>query len=252
MRLRFRGYSKNEEIEDFWRGGVMKRILTLLVLVLLIRSADAALTDDLQLHAPFDGNADDISGSGNHGIVYGAVLTEDRNGNPNSAYQFNGIDSYIDFGSSDLGLTSSSEITFCAWVKPDQPTTYHSQVLSSEQFYRPYMIKTRGLSSAVTAQCMVRTVGGGTYIDSDVGGIIIGNWYHIACTYDGSIVSIYVDGELQNSASQSGLLKVSSQHILAGANSTSPPSGFFHGAIDDIRIWNRALSESEIQDLQYE
>jgi hypothetical protein len=217
-----------------------------------VRCSGHQVDDSLKLYAPFDGNADDISGNGNNGIVYGAVLTADRNGNPNSAYQFNGVDSYIDFGTSDLGLTGGSEITFCAWVKPDQPTTYHSQILSPEQFYRPYMIKTRGLGSTVTAQCGVRTIGGGDYIDADIGGIIIGNWYHILCRYDGTSISIYVDGELQNSVSTSGLFRMASQHILAGANPTSPPNFFFHGAIDDIRIWNRALSTSEIQDLQYE
>ena len=222
---------------------MMKRVLILLFLVL---PANAALTDNLQLYVPFDGNADDISGNGNNGIVYGATLTTDRNANPNSAYQFNGVDSYIDFGTSDLGLTGSSEITFCAWIKPDQPTTYHSQVLSSEQFYRPYMIRTRGLGSAVTAQCGVRTVNGGDYIDADINGIIVGSWYHIACTYDGINASIYVNGVLQNSVSMSGSLIASSQHILVGANPTSPPKNFFHGAIDDIRIWNRALNEDEI------
>ena len=224
----------------------MKRILILFVFVLLIQSANAALTDDLQLHAPFDGNADDMSGNGNNGIVYGATLTEDRNGNPNSAYQFNGADSYIDFGTSDLGLTGGNEITFSAWIKPDQPTTYHSHVLSSNPIYSPYMIKTRGLGSAVTAQCAIRTVDGGDYIDADIRGIIVGNWYHIACTYDGIIASIYVDGELQNIVSLSGLLRVSTQQILAGANPDTPPKSFFNGAIDDIRIWNRALSEDEI------
>jgi len=217
-----------------------------------VRCTGNPVNESLKLYIPFDGNADDMSGNGNNGIVYGATLTEDRNGNPNSAYQFNGVDSYIDFGTSDLGLNGSSEITFCAWIKPDQPTAYHSQVLSSEAYFRPYMIRTRGLGSSVTAQCMIRTVGGGDYIDADIGGIIVGNWYHIACTYDGTIASIYVDGELQNSISLSGLLHVPSQYILAGANSTSPPSGFFNGAIDDIRIWNRALNASEIQDLQYE
>jgi hypothetical protein len=114
------------------------------------------------------------------------------------------------------------------------------------------MIRTCGLSSAVTAQCLVRTEDGGAYVGADAGGIIVGNWYHILCRYDGTSVSIYVDGELQNSVSLSGLLKVPSQHILVGANPANPPSGFFHGAIDGIRIWNRALSESEIQALQYE
>lgn len=99
---------------------------------------------------------------------------------------------------------------------------------------------------------MIRTVDGGNYIGADTRGITVGNWYHIACTYDGTSASIYVDGELQNSVSMSGLLRVSTQHILIGANPTSPPSSFFNGSIDDIRIWNRALSASEIQDLQYE
>ncbi|MHC4437530.1 MAG: LamG domain-containing protein [Planctomycetota bacterium] len=231
-----------------WRifGGVMKRILILTVFILPIQSAGAALIDGLQLHAPFDGNADDMSGNGNNGIVYNAVLTADKNGYPDSAYHFNGVDSYIDFGTSDLDLTGSSEITFCAWVKPDQPTTYHSHVLSSEPYYRPFALKTRGRGSAVTAQCAVRTVDGGAYIEGEVGGIVIGNWYHILCRYDGSIASIYVDGELRNSVSLSGLLNIRSQHILAGANPNNPPKSFFHGAIDDIRIWNRALSEDEI------
>ena len=114
------------------------------------------------------------------------------------------------------------------------------------------MIKTRGLGSSVTAQCMIRTYDVGYYIDADFSGIIVGSWHHIACAYDGAVASIYVDGELQNSVSMSGSLRISSQRILAGANPTSPPSGFFHGAIDDIRIWNRALSASEIQDMQYE
>jgi hypothetical protein len=216
------------------------------------RCTGGQVDESLKLFAPFDGNADDMSGNGNNGIVYEATLTADRNGNPNSAYQFNGVDSYIDFGTSDLGLAGSSEITFSAWIRPDQPTTYHSHVLSSNPIYSPYTMKTRGLGSVVTAQCMIRTVNGGDYIEADFGGIIVGNWHHMVCTYDGTSASIYVDGELQNSVSMSGSLRMSSQQILAGANPTSPPSGFFNGAIDDIRIWNRALSASEIQDLQYE
>jgi len=233
--------------------GVRKRIHILFIFVLLIQSANAALTDDLQLHAPLDGNADDISGNGNHGDVYGAVLTAGRDGNPDSAYQFDGASSYIDFGTSDLGLTGGHEITISAWVKPDTPTAYHSQIISSHPYYRPYMMKTRGLGSSVTAQCSITTYEGGlTYIEGDVGGIMVGNWYHIACTYDGTGVSIYVDGELQNSVSLSGTLRMSSQQIFAGANPAGPPNAFYNGAIDDIRIWNRALSASEIQDMQYE
>jgi hypothetical protein len=191
-----------------------------------------------------------MSGNGNNGIVYGATLTADRNGNLNSAYQFNGIDSYIDFGSSDLGLTGGSEMTISVWVRPDTPTTWHSTVLASHAFYRPYAIKTRGLGSSVTAQYILTTSSGGSYINADSGGIIVGSWYHIACTYDGTTASIYVDGELQNSVSTSGTLSTATQSIFAGANPY--PNHFYNGAIDNIKIWNRALSANEIQDLQYE
>ena len=97
---------------------------------------------------------------------------------------------------------------------------------------------------------MIRTLSGGDYIDADTGGIIVGNWHHILCTYDGTSTSIYVDGELKNSISMSGTLRTTTQNIFAGANPY--PTHFFNGAIDDIRIWSRALSETEIQDMQYE
>ena len=206
--------------------------------------------ESLKLYASFDGNADDMSGNGNNGIVNGATLTTDRNGNPNSAYQFNGTDSYIDFGSSDLGLTGSSEMTISVWVKPDTPATWHSTVLASDPFFRPYGVKIRGLGSALTAQCTISTSSNRNYVEADSGGVAVGSWYHIACTYDGSTVSIYVDGELKSSISKSGTLSTATQSIFVGANPY--PTHHYNGAIDDIRIWNRALSESEIQDLPYE
>ena len=141
-------------------------------------------------------------------------------------------------------------MTISIWVKPDTPTTWHSTVLASDPFFRPYGIKMRGLGSALTAQCTISTSSNKNYVEADSGGIAVGNWYHIVCTYDGSTASIYVDGELKNSISKSGTLTTTTQTIFAGANPY--PAHFYNGAIDDIRIWSRALSESEIQDLQYE
>ena len=77
----------------------------------------ADLNNGLVAHYPFCGNANDASGNGNNGTVHGAILTEDRFGNPKSSYSFNGVDNFIDVIPS-TSLSPSNEVTFTAWVKP--------------------------------------------------------------------------------------------------------------------------------------
>ena len=64
---------------------------------------------------PFDGNASDISGNGNHGTVHGASISADRFGQENQAYFFDGVDDYIDLGNS-TSLNPANLITVSAWV----------------------------------------------------------------------------------------------------------------------------------------
>ena len=63
---------------------------------------------------PFNGNANDISGNGNNGTVYGATLTNDRNGNLNSAYDLDGSNDYIQIPTSNF--TNDSGFTFSIWL----------------------------------------------------------------------------------------------------------------------------------------
>jgi hypothetical protein len=74
----------------------------------------AGLNDGLMVHYPFNGNANDESGSGNHGTVYGATPTEDRFGNPNSAYYFDGIDNYIE--AAPIGTHGNDSFTVSYWM----------------------------------------------------------------------------------------------------------------------------------------
>ena len=94
--------------------------LTIFFIVLgifaFVSPASAGLEDGLRAYYPFNGNANDESGSGNDGIVYGATLTEDRFINSDSAYSFDGVDDYIDVGD-DNSLKMTDAITISAWVK---------------------------------------------------------------------------------------------------------------------------------------
>jgi len=65
---------------------------------------------------PFNGNANDESGNGNHGTVNGATLTSDIDGNANSAYSFDGISNYISTSNIPT-FSNSNQITFSLWVK---------------------------------------------------------------------------------------------------------------------------------------
>ena len=73
--------------------------------------------DSLITYYPFTGNANDSSGNNNNGVVYGATLTEDRFGNGNSAYSFDGIDDYIEVTNNAKLKPTGFPVSVCAWIK---------------------------------------------------------------------------------------------------------------------------------------
>ena len=91
--------------------------ILVLCLVFVAGSAGAVpvITSGLVAAWEFNGNANDVSGNGNDGVVHGATLTTDRFGNANSAYSFNGVDDYISAADSPTLDFSSSYLTVSAW-----------------------------------------------------------------------------------------------------------------------------------------
>jgi hypothetical protein len=74
-----------------------------------------------------------------------------------------------------------------------------------------------------------------------------GQWHHVAAVYDGSNRLIYVDGALDVSASASGLISQNSYPVCLGQTANAPGNYAFDGLIDEVSIYNRALSASEIR-----
>jgi len=75
-----------------------------------------------------------------------------------------------------------------------------------------------------------------------------GRWYHLAGTYDGSVMSVYVNGELVKSAHASGTLMLDDSELLIGKGDPEFSQGeYFHGAIDEVRLWNVARSPEQIR-----
>lgn len=230
----------------------MKNLIVFgMVLFGMIFAAEAqnSLTNGLVIYYPFAGNANDASGNGHNGTVYGAILAPDRFGQPNQAYHFDGS-SRIFIANSIL--VSGSAITLAAWVKPDMVSSNWMNVISSGT-QNSYVL---GLATnSVQGSLNFRP---GSVTDSSASGTMQTNtWTHLAMVYDGTSCSLFINGSKVASqpANQSlyqdpeAILNIGAyQYYYAGIVYNDGFSGFV-GTIDEVRIYNRALSSQEIAQL---
>jgi len=208
--------------------------------------------DGLVAYYPFNGNANDESGNGNNGTVYGAILTEDRFGNPDSAYSFDGADDYIEVLDDDT-LDLSGGLTISAWINSSDTSGARDIVAKwGAGLKRSYIFKDHNWSDKLRIELSK----GGSSVLADLEGtssIIPGNWIHVCATYDSTAVKLYFNGTQDATSPASGVITSSDASlIIGGVIENSVLSECFGGILDDIRIYNRALSEEEIQELFHE
>ena len=198
---------------------------------------------------PFNGNADDETGNGLDGIVSGAVLTTDRKNSENSAYYFDGTDDHIKVMYHDL--LNLNAFTIAAWVYVERFGGLQESA---------GMILSRGIFPFFNYQLNAGTYctcGSSFNVSTTISGInrslfatssyAINSWYFVAATNDGTNLKLYIDmvraGELISGSSESNT------NDLYIGKYESDMLWNFKGKIDDIRIYDRALDESEILQL---
>ncbi|MEM7345222.1 MAG: LamG domain-containing protein [Chloroflexota bacterium] len=204
-----------------------------------------AITDGLIACYAFSGNANDSSGNNNHGTVQGAILTTDRFGHTNRAYQFDGINDYIRVPHSD-SLNINESISLVAWVKFEAGGAFSPRVLHKEKAYELFT----GNTAASRPIIFGLNASSGTphiYLNS-ITTYDAGNWMFLVGTYDGSQVKLYNNGGLVIQQAYSSTIFSSSSHLEIGRNGFNGNDDY-KGIIDDVRIYNRALSEQEILEL---
>jgi hypothetical protein len=230
--------------------------LTLALLLILTTGLQASLSDGLVAYYPFNGNANDESGNGNHGVPgkKGEALLpttcEDRCGDLDSAYCF--VDNGRDHGNwinvTSLQTAYFPRYTISCWFKINS-------------LKRPSILISKGRSGghvATNFQIYIHPDGyivGEHEIDGTQGvqvysvvTVELGQWYHVALMYDSSDLKLYVDGELDAINEEPGdPADIGRWPVNIGANGEH--DGFFDGAIDEVRIYDRALSECEIKEL---
>ncbi|MCP4350101.1 MAG: hypothetical protein GY795_31865 [Desulfobacterales bacterium] len=200
------------------------------------------LNKGLAAYYPFNGNANDESGNGNDGAVDGAVLTSDRFGNPDSAYSFDGNSNIAVSDSASLDIANAISVT--GWINPNSLSPSWQTIIAKgtepSENYAIFLERTKTLHIAnVINNRRYHWNSDSLFTQTDT-------WYFLAVTYDGEIEKCYINGIYAGSEDISGKLTTNDHKLQIGIRGNSTP---FHGIIDDIRIYNRDISESEIQSL---
>jgi hypothetical protein len=184
----------------------------------------------------FHGNARDATPHSDNGTVHGATLTDDRFGRAQSAYNF-GSGKYVSVPDADI--LDPTNITVSAWINPSTTSQTGNIVSEGGGSYR------YRLTGNDTIQLLIYN----TPIISSAATIPANQWSRVTFTGDSSGMKIYVNGQL--SASTSDAYHNGNSHELY-IGSYNGAGEFFQGAIDDVRIYNRALNSGEITALHNE
>ncbi|MBN1123590.1 MAG: hypothetical protein JXA82_01185 [Sedimentisphaerales bacterium] len=220
---------------------VEQRMITLVV-------KPHSLVGHWKLDAIVDGWVWDDSGNQNDGQINGPVTVTD--GTFRGACQFDGSEAQIKAGL-DERLRPTDSITVAAWIKPEDLSGTGMQAMVYNAFRLAYLEKGYMLYGANgRIQWWVKTE---TKQSGDAGLISVpiesGQWLHVAGSYDGDSIKLYINGQLAGSASlanpiQWGAVPYSGFHI--GGLWEYGQDYFFKGAIDEVRVYDYALNREEI------
>jgi len=176
--------------------------------------------------------------------VYGASIWNPTEGQSAGALQLDGVDDYVDCGN-DSAFAIVDRITVAAWVKTnDAGNGEHNPFVTKGD--RTYALKHNAgntieffVYDPVAQWCSATYAVNSSFNDQ---------WHHVAGTYDGNDVKLYIDGVLAATASQVGTINHLVYAVNIGRNAQEPDR-FYDGAIDEVRIYGRALDATEILQL---
>jgi chitodextrinase len=180
----------------------------------------------------------DLSGNGNNGTVINGSWSSGKYGN---SLHFNGSSSRVTVPSS-ASLSAYSAMTIDAWVRPSSLGTSWRDIAIKQQ---PGEL-TYGLyaNSNVKAPAGIVYTGGSEKTDYGAGTLPLNAWSYVATTYDGAVLAVYINGNLSSTQFVSGPIATSSGTLEIGGNTVW--GEWFAGRIDELRVYNRALTRSEI------
>ncbi len=225
----------------------MKHII-FLILILVSSNSFASLMEGLVVHYEFEENANDSSGNNYHGIEIGGVSY--IQGVAGYAASFDGIDDYVDMGVTLGGYSAFSEF---AWVRANTLKSGNNFVQSSNWYVSDTLGNDGGSDMAITNGYIKSWINQPDRTASSVLAgpyVVIGQWHLIGSTWDGSTHRLYFDGAEVTSGAYTGYMGESAKNsLVASKHYGAGLTDFFNGDVDELRIYNRALTQQEVEQL---
>jgi hypothetical protein len=193
-----------------------------------------------------DGDAQDSAGANHGSLQNGATFGTGRFG---QAFSFDGVDDQISVAH-NASLNAGSAITIASWIN----VTTMGHARSIAQMRAPgnvggYTFETaHGFGANDALQWVVWRNGAYQILQTPSGVVQPGVWHHVAATFDGSMMRIFVDGAERAALANPGPIDASNDPLVIGRNVVIP-SFAWHGLLDEIQVYGRPLSAAEIQTL---
>ncbi|MGA1980762.1 MAG: LamG domain-containing protein, partial [Sedimentisphaerales bacterium] len=186
-----------------------------------------------------DGNTNDLSPYTNYGLQRGNPLWVASSPQGTYALDFNGVNDYVRVNTS-TSLHPTAAVSLAVWIKPNDCGNYEANPYIQNP---AYIIRN---STGNNFEFTIHTPTNNDYsavspADSSFNGV----WHHLAGTFDGRYVKLYVDSVLENTVDTNGTtLATNTTWVGIAASPVSPE--YFSGMLDEIRIYNKALSQTEV------
>ncbi|MGZ5190960.1 MAG: LamG domain-containing protein, partial [Flavisolibacter sp.] len=234
--------------------------LFLLGIIPKLSHSQVNLSRGLVAHYPFTGNVSDVSANANHGQTFNGVqLTTDRLGVPNSAYSFDGVNDFIKIPNSS-SINASSAMSITLYFNPSQNTvqTLIGKISQSggigTQFqiamgFPPFPGVLFGLNPPATG-CNTQLSLNNSYVNTGASTPILNQWHCLVATFENGVQKIYLNGALIQIANTGfNILNICSNSDIQIGTWWSGDPQWYKGKIDDVRIYDRAINQHEVNAL---
>jgi len=196
---------------------------------------------------PFNGNADDESGNGYHGQVFGPKLAKDRFGNSESAYSFDGIDDYIAIAPSSL-VDDKTSMSLSFWIQREGDAFYGLPIHTGNQGRFGVQV----LTDSIKVNVVTNTTSNSTEYGTPFMPFNQAIWNHVVLRYDGTILQLIINTELiYEMEAEGNIWTPQSSYLAFGVYMLfgNPNHGYYEGILDDVRLYNYAITNQQIVDL---
>lgn len=220
----------------------MRTTLSVLSLFIIASLSLANVAEDgLVAYWPFDEGtgkaAEDVTGNGHDGKFAGSPKWVD--GKFGTALEFDGEEDHV-VVSDDAAFAIEENITFMAWFSPGDVLTSRRLMVKNNSIF---VIFDFGNKDSI--DFLVKP--DNTFAESKTTDWKVGEWYHFAGTFDGKTMKVYVNGKLEGEEANNVPIAPSDLELWIGGDDFGRPTDFFPGTIDEVRLYEKTLTEAEIQ-----